>query len=79
MTKCIDFLSNLKIKMRFRKGFNTHQCLIYIIEKWGKYLNTGGHGTALLAYLSKAFNYVDHQLLTIKVNAYDGDKYHLYF
>ena len=67
MIKCIDFWSNPKTKMRLRKGFNKHQCLTHIIEK---YLNTGGHDTGLLAYLCMAFNYIDHQQSTIdwKIN-----------
>ena len=76
MIKCIDFLSNPKTKMRLRKGFNKYQCLTYIIEK---YLNTGGHNTALLAYLCMAFNYIGHQLLIGKLTVYHADIYSPYF
>ena len=36
-----------KLQCGFRKGFRTEQCLINMIEKWGTYLDTGGHGSAL--------------------------------
>ena len=54
----------------FRKGFRAEQCLIHIIEKWRKYLDTGGHGSALLTDLYKAFDCINHQLLIAKLNAY---------
>ena len=42
-----------KLQCGFRKGFNAEHCLIHMIEKWGKYLGTDGHGSALLTNLSK--------------------------
>ena len=58
----------------FRKGFNAEQCLIHMIEKWRKCLDTGGHGAALLTDLSKAFDCIDYQLLIAKLNAYGVDR-----
>jgi len=63
----------------FRKGFNAEQCLIHMVEKWRKHLDTGGHGVALLTDLSKAFDCIDHQLLIAKLNAYGVDKKSLNF
>ena len=45
-----------KLQCGFRKGFSAEQCLIHMIEKCWKYLDTCGHGSALLTGLSKAFD-----------------------
>ena len=45
-----------KLQCGFRKDFSAEQCLIHMIEKWRIYLDTGGHGSALLTDLSKAFD-----------------------
>ena len=68
-----------KLQCSFRKGFSAEQCLIYTIEKWRKYLDTGGHGSALLTDLSKAFDCIDHQLLIANVNEHGVDTNSLYF
>ena len=68
-----------KLQCGFRKGFSAEQCLIHMIEKWWTYLDTGGHGSALLADLCKAFDCIDHQLLIAKLNAYGVDTNSLYF
>ena len=41
-----------------------------MIEKWRKFLDTGGHAGALLTHLSKA---LDHELLIAKLHAYGFD------
>ena len=68
-----------KLQCGFRKGFSAEQCLIHMIEKWQTYLDIGGHGSALLTDLSKAFDCIDHQLLIAKLNAYGVDTNSLYF
>ena len=39
----------------FRKGFNTKNGLLYMIENWKESLDQGDHYGALLTDLSKAF------------------------
>ena len=68
-----------KLQCGFRKGFSAEQCLIHMIEKCRKYRHTGGHGSALLTDLSKAFDCIDHQLLIAKLNTCGVDTNSLYF
>ena len=63
----------------FHKGFSAEQCLIHITERWWKYLDTGGHGSALFTDLSKAVDCIDHQLLIAKLNGYGIDTNSQYF
>ena len=37
-----------KFQCSFRKGFNTHSCLLDMIENWKESLDQGGHYGALL-------------------------------
>ena len=46
-----------KLQCGFRKGFNAEQCLINIVEKCRKYIDTGDHDSALLTDFSNAFEY----------------------
>ena len=68
-----------KLQCGFCKGFSAEQYLIHMIEKWRKYLDTDGHGRALLTDLSKAFDCIDRQLLIEKLNAFGVDTNSLYF
>ena len=68
-----------KLQCGFRKGFSAEQCLIHMTEKWQTYLDIGGHGSALLTDLYKAFDCIDHQLLIAKLNAYGVNTNSLYF
>ena len=59
-----------KYQCGFRKGFSVANCLLPMIEKWGESLDQGGAYGALLTDLSKAFNYLPHDLLIAKLHAY---------
>ena len=54
----------------FRKGYSTQQCLLALLEKWKRAVDSGQMFGALLTDLSKAFDCLDHELLTAKLNAY---------
>ena len=46
----------------FRKGYNTQQCLLKMLEKWKRSVDEGKVFGALLTDLSKAFNCLDNEL-----------------
>ena len=54
--------------------FKTQYCFLSMIEKWCKSLDVGGHAGAALTDLSKAFDYINHELLIAKLNACAVDK-----
>ena len=54
----------------YRKGYNTQQVLLAIIEKWKKNLDDKGRGGAVLMDLSKALDTLNHGLLIAKLSAY---------
>jgi len=54
----------------FRKGYSTQHCLLVMLEKWKKAVDSGKVFGALLTDLSKAFDVLDHELLVAKLNAY---------
>ena len=57
----------------FRKGYRTQHCLVNLLEKWKSSVDKGKTFGALLTDLSKAFDCLDHELLTAKLNAYGFD------
>ena len=63
-----------KYQCGFRKGYNSQHCLIALIEKWKKSVDNGGAFGALLTGLSKAFDFLSHELLIVKLHAYGFDK-----
>ena len=54
-------------------------CLITMIKKWLRSIDESDHAGTLLTDLSKAFDYIDHELLIAKLDAYRYDKNFLYF
>ena len=54
----------------FRKGYNTQQVLVSLMEKWKKILDNKDFGGAVLMDLSKAFDTLNHDLLIAKLHAY---------
>ena len=54
----------------FRKGYSTQHCLLNLLEKWKNSIDKGKVFGGLLTDLSKAFDWLDHELLTAKLNAY---------
>ena len=44
----------------YRKGYNTQQALVSLIEKWKKILDDKGFGGAVLMDLSKTFDTLNH-------------------
>ena len=59
-----------KFQCGFQKGFSTKHCLFLMIEKWKHAVDNGKVFRALLTDSSKAFDYVCHDLLIAKLNAY---------
>ena len=53
--------------------------MVTLIEKWRMSVDGSGPVGALLMNLSKAFGYIDHQLLIAKLYAYGFDKNSLVF
>ena len=74
-----DILTNFQCG--FRKGFNAQQCLTAMIEKAKGIMDKGGHFSALLTDLSKAFDCLPHDLLIAKLDAYGfkNDAHYLIF
>ena len=64
----LSFLSPLLCG--FREGYETQHALLRSIETCKKALGKGGVTGALLTYLSKAFDCLNHGLLNAKLNAY---------
>ena len=55
----------------YRKGCNTYQALVSLIEKQKKILVGEGFGGMVLMGLSKAFDTLNHKLLIAKLHKYD--------
>ena len=53
----------------YRKGLNTQQALLSLIEKWKNILDKKGYGGAVLMDLSKAIDNLNHDLLMAKLNS----------
>ena len=58
----------------YRKGYNAQHALLSLLEKWKKSLDKGGYAGGVLMDLSKAFETLNHELLTAKLHAYGFSK-----
>ena len=54
----------------YRRGFSAQYALVSLIEKWKESLDKKGFAGAVLMDLSKAFDTINHELLTAKLHAY---------
>ena len=63
-----QFLS--KYQCGFRKGFNAHHCLLAMLEKWKKAVNSKKVFGAVLTDLSKAFDCLSHDLIIVELSTY---------
>ena len=62
-----------KFQCGFRKRYSAQHCLLAMIKKWKTVGDNGGVFAALLTDLSKAFDYIPHDLITAKLAAYGFD------
>ena len=63
----------------FREGYGTQHALLRLIETCNKLIDSGGIAGAVLTDLSKAFDFLDHELLIAKLNAYGFSRSALLF
>ena len=54
----------------YRQGQSTQQVLVPLIEEWWKRLNNNNYLGAVIMNLSKAFDYIFHDLVIAKLAAY---------
>ena len=54
----------------FKKGYSTQQCLLAMPEKWKSTVDNKKNIWALLANLSRAFDWLSHELFLAKLHAY---------
>ena len=59
-----------KLQCGFRKGFSAQTCLLVMVEKWRKSIDSGNKSGAVLTDLSKAFDCLPHDLFIAKLHAY---------
>ena len=71
MDKHVDMQSYLSsLLCGFRKGYNAQHALVRMLEKWKTSLDKGENVGAILMDLSKAFDFIKHDLLIAKLDAY---------
>ena len=63
-----------KYMIGYRKGYNTRDALITLLEKWKITLDNLGYAGAIIMDLSKAFVTINHELLFAKLYAYGFDR-----
>ena len=57
----------------FRKGHSTEQCLLTMIDLWRKALDNRKSAGAVVTDLSKAFDFLNHNILIAKLHVYNFD------
>ena len=67
-----DYLSDFLCG--YRQGFSTQHALSTLIESWRQSLDCRGYSGAVLMDLSKAFDTINHELLTAKLHTYGFNK-----
>ena len=63
----------------YRKGHNTEQCLMVMVETWKRALDKNSASGGILTDLSKAFDCLSHDILIAKLEAYGFGKAALKF
>ena len=66
------FLNN--ILCAFQKAHNTQHALFKLHQSWKQVLGNGGFTGTILMDLSKAYDYIPHNLLIVKLKCYGVDK-----
>ena len=62
-----------KLQCGFRKGYSTQHCLFMILKSWKEAVDKNKVFGALTMNLSKAFDYLSHDLLIAKLHKYGTD------
>ena len=57
-------------KCEFRRGYSTQHCLLNLLQRWKNSVDRRKVCGVLVTDLSTAFDCLDHELLTAKLNAY---------
>ena len=70
LVSIIPVVSKLFQRKMSDQGHNTEQYLTVIIEAWKSAIDNKGAAGAILTDLSKAFDSLNHDLLTAKLEAY---------
>ena len=60
----------LKNQCGFRKDHSTQQCLLPVLEKWKRSVDSGKNCNALLTDLPKAIDCLNHRFLIAKLSSY---------
>ena len=59
-----------KYQCGFRRGFSAQNCLLAMLEKWKSSVDKGKAFGVLLTDFSQAFDWLSHELIIAKLNAY---------